>query len=346
MKRVELDEVPSPRNLHYVPQFYLKGFKCVPGRIYAYRFCRAIEERPIKQTASAPDFYKFMDGSGSWDNVSVENVFTNNIECPAKRVFEKIARRDPLEDRDFSIMIRFIIALQRRTPKHKEIMKPALRAEVERRMQVIESDIKAQLAAKIIASGESLLHFDGLWELQRRSVVEEIAYWRDPESAIDRLYPVVCAGESDLIPPVMRRRKWTFLYVAHGGSKFVTSDVPVWYDSVGIDRPADCLILPLTEDTALAISGKPGPSGEYVGAPIDEVERINAKTVANAWYEVYAGFRSDSLKQLVDSTLGSGHRLGPGIWPPPWVVDEIERGRRKRSERREASRTARLEAVS
>lgn len=332
----------KPRNLHYIPVFYQEEFAEKRGLIQVYRPGQPIRERSIRETGSAPDFYGFTDGRGHWDNTTVESIFSNEIETPASKVFEKIKTQSTLDSVQRDVLLRFVVSLQRRTPKHKELMMPELQSLVSQRREQLEATVKTDLLAWLISRGESPLRLDALFNAKRGDIERLRVEMLDTKAMVDKLYPEVSAKKSAALPPILRRMDWMFM-CAPPGSNFVTSDDPVVHG--GLVPPKGIMLLPLTKTVMLQVSWRTQSRWGYVELTSSQVDELNQQTIAHGWYEVYSGQRCEKIKSVVVATLGTGHRLGPGKWPPPWVMEDLLAVEKKRPKRQERLRRKALIAL-
>jgi hypothetical protein len=86
----------GPTNQHYVPQFHLRQFEAPDKRRHVWRYDKLsdrIELRPIRSSASAPDFYAYDDEAGQRVNAMDEAITA--MENFAAPVLQSLSRRSP-----------------------------------------------------------------------------------------------------------------------------------------------------------------------------------------------------------------------------------------------------------
>lgn len=280
---------------HYIPQFYLRLF--VPkgkGLIWVYRKGCKTRERSIRKTAYQRLFYAFTDISGNYHQCDVEREL-NLIEHRTSQVLYKtVFQHLPIGDNDKATLARFLVSLQRRTPKNRI-------ETIGRSVQVfydflnnMESNYKTSLETE---------EFERLWPRMQHLRDKLLAKHPEvPEFLIAEL-PI----QTSDVDEVLCGMDWA-IFIAPEGTPFLTCDDPVLVSKgCGLLAHDGILIFPISSRYCLQIARSTSFLGNYVELKSADVRHLNQQIVRNALHEVYSGAHTDIIDRFVHKWLGKGY---------------------------------------
>lgn len=270
-----------PRQHHYIPQFYLRGFSDRGFGDKRGRVC-VVDLRAKKCFTTSPeniaqvrDFYAFENPEGEVD-LRIETQFFNGIDGKAAQIVGKIDRLQPVTlENDWEGLCRFIASLEVRTPSQRQ---------VSYEMQQHMSDLlNSHLATSLDACEERLRQYEAETGKQptisARELQEQAASHRVEISQNEHVGLMV-----HLIPTIEANvcRMTPHLLIAGENEHFISSDFPiVKFDTneerrkqglmgVGWATPEVEVTIPLTKTRCLVLNwdGKP------------DVMTVNNQTVA------------------------------------------------------------------
>lgn len=145
----------TPRDHHYVPQFYLRNFAVDPERqklttVAKHGHVAVWAKRSIKSLGYERDLYVSMRGDVP---VSVESIINERIETPISEsdTWNKIVsgRTDALDKTDKPILYALIRHLDARTPHHMSVTKELAQLAADRNSAVLFTEEERELYAYI-----------------------------------------------------------------------------------------------------------------------------------------------------------------------------------------------------
>src|SRR6266851_3636290 len=105
-------EMSEPKNQHYLPRFYLKGFANpdVPGQLDILKKGHSHwMKRGVKSVWSQDYLYSFRDNSGKVRHDIEEDMFAKHLEPRFRNVLNKILKKQNLNDEDrFTFLISYL----------------------------------------------------------------------------------------------------------------------------------------------------------------------------------------------------------------------------------------------
>jgi hypothetical protein len=153
----------QPRKHHYLPQFYLKGFAEVDGRLQqCERLIGKVVTTGVGDAASRKDFHRFEDTVSSFDPFAAEKIFAK-LEGIQAQALKKTLGNPDLLDTDLDLraeMIGFLQMMFFRVPKVHEMLANTTSKAVEAGIKVMEKnggfmdmpeELKRQLAGRSVS---------------------------------------------------------------------------------------------------------------------------------------------------------------------------------------------------
>jgi len=265
----------------------LQGFASVDGK-----------KRPILWAFEKPRGNVF---STQPANLAVENGFypddvetylADVIENPSNRILEHIRDLHRFEEADKVEFSRYITAMIRRVPRHRErlyneVLPDALGKTFESWRELIQSEHSAGHL-----SGDTLaLRMRELDELERRWKLEPPDELK-PENTPPNVSPEVVELLSSM--------HWTFV-TSEGPSFFLTSDNPVFFtEGRGMGKPDSELSFPLSTHVALWIKRIPVASDcAFCRAKQFLVREMNKRTIVCATRFLYYHEHAQWIPRLI-----------------------------------------------
>lgn len=299
---------PKKEGHHYVPRFYLDGFvDSSDGRslwVYDKVSGRVMQSSPRKAGLER-HFYSFSQADGMRDSTNVENALAS-IENQAAPVLRKLMAKEPLDNRERSIVAYFAALTLVRVP--------AFRSAVEK------------FEAEVLKRAAQLMAGRGGFDSIPVATTARTAVGRAKEALKRGEFEVVVSPERSLkallvaekVASVVHQMTWVVVGTK-GKLRYVTSDNPITYDipepsapaaPIGLTHPKVELTFPLSA-TKVLVGHWQGPHPALYRAKATEnmVRAINRQTVAGARRFVFASERSDPLANLVARHRDSGPRL-------------------------------------
>jgi hypothetical protein len=290
---------------HFIPRFYLEGFIDPTNEPYLWIYDKESDEIRKASTRDAglrSHFYSYPKKGGTRDSDSFEKA-VSSIESQAAPLFQKIIRREQLNNDERSVMSFFRALTITRVPSFREKLHQHA-AEVMRvvaRKFVLNEEIQKSVQAEFEGKGESA---------SINNIKEAARLMREGKMDVEVLphysLPHILELAMELAP-LIHQMNWIYI-VAHGSYRFATSDNPVVYVDpkhdpespmgVGLGNQNIEVSFPISRDLAL-LAGWKELGREYQKGTDARVRNINYRTIANAERFVYASERNGGLAKLV-----------------------------------------------
>ncbi|MBL8113356.1 MAG: DUF4238 domain-containing protein [Acidobacteria bacterium] len=263
----------DPKQHHYLPQFYLKGF-CRDGKHFWVFDCKREKLRPRTtpfNTAKQSHYYSFTDPDG-YRSTAIE-TYLSRLESAAGPHLETLRRRGPLSPAALSELALFLAFLHTRGPSFERFTQQLYDSTTKAFMQLISRQPGA-IERMLAETGDDVTLAP---EIRRSFENKEGQY---EIGSRERLFLMLELGLGDL-PKVLDASGWCVLH-APADAAFVTSDRPFTEipppATPGKPRPAllspeGMKFIPLALDMALTIHGEPRLA--HVDARPDEVSKFN-----------------------------------------------------------------------
>lgn len=277
----------QPRRHHFVPRFYLEGFCAEDSRALAVydRVRNAYRAQRPSEVAHRRDYYAYEDEQGN-RFFDIEAAL-GELETAASHSMRRVDNGDELTDDDRMALATYVAFQYTRTPAYAAWL------------------------------GAFRAHGAG------REEVETLP--EPPDPAVGRVEAIgAMLRHAPRFAHVFLRLNWTIWRRESERTSFVTSDSPVcrvWrdqpeehvYAGAGFLSPEVITILPLSQASALAVSGI---GDQMAQRPLtrDQVRRVNLAVVSQAQHYVF-GRDSMLIENLVRRT-GIDRRQ----WQPPLGV--------------------------
>jgi len=269
----------EPKQHHYLPRHYLKGF-CPddgPEQLYVYtkgedRVFRAGINRIGKEKA----YYL----------PKVETDLSQYIEGPAESVLKKLRKIAPIVDEERQILALFLVILERRVPRHRVVVDGMIPSTLDEEFTKLY---------ELINDPESDVSRAGVTKAQIADLEQR---WKEelPDDVRKVLYQPLTTGS---IEQQLMGMDWYFIF-ASGDQSYVTCDDPVFFfrDHGLLDRRAE-LSCPLSKDVAVLITSEPLEWGRYHYVPDVIVKEINRRTISNATSRVVSTARHEWISRII-----------------------------------------------
>lgn len=302
----------EPKRHHYVPRFYLNGFKGAKDQLF-------VVNRPTRHSfRTAPDN---VAGQNYFNRLEVEGMDPNALEkalaefegevAPALERIKEV--KSLAKDEDRASFVNFMAAIALRNPWRREAIG-----------QIHDEAVRRQLRAKFgtkEAWEKSVAEMKaaGVWNDAASVTFEEMqAALKDAKFPIPKeLNMIVEIDHHDYLTELLWNRKWQVVVGQEGTGGFVTSDDPVclrWTDgqphgglSPGFALKETEIIFPLS--TNLILRGSFEGEENVIEADANMIGMINTLVISNAQNQVYAHDHSFKFMREDPKELGSGATL-------------------------------------
>jgi hypothetical protein len=286
-----------PRNHHWVPQCYLKGFAKSRSKNAQLHVIDAVAQRHFttvpRNVASARDF----------NRVEIDGVDPNRVEMDmaqfegaVDKALERICRdRDILDAEDRNLVLNLIALLSVRTPSMREHIRQGYEQVLKRVMDLTlatKERYEASFASAAQAGafdGEDMLPYETMRDFFDR---DQYTITMPTTRHVRQEFDLV-----DTILPLLGRRNWLIVRAEPGTGGFITSDHPVilkWteqrdrglFHSPGFGLRGTEVIFTISHD--LAIIGTFDDPPGTMDAGVREVALINGCIIGHNRRQIYA----------------------------------------------------------
>jgi hypothetical protein len=285
--------MPDRINQHWVPRVHLRGFAsaATPGLLWTYDklYPDTVKQRSIdKQICCAPHYYDQIRSDGTTTDTFEEAL--GKIETEAGKIIKGLREKHTLSPEGKGRLALYIALLLTRGPAFRDGCGAGLKKRIETVAQRLKPapPMPPELVCDLETGG-------GI-----------VANMR-PHATI---YPLVTIALQ--ISEAFCRKKWDFF--ASTASHFVTTDTPTIFgpgrgrtSPFGPAHPEGIAYCPLRNDMLLAIRplcSLDADAYEFRNASDELVAKVNQLMCCAAQRYVYAGARSNELRQLVRNGMG------------------------------------------
>ena len=294
-----------PRNHHWVPQCYLKGFAKSRSKNAQLYVVDAVAQRHLmavpRNVASARDF----------NRVEIAGVDPNQIESDMShfegavdKALERICRdRDILNAEDRNLVLNLIALLSVRTPAMREHIRQGYKRVLKRVMDLTlatkeryEASFSSAAQARAF-DGEAMLPYETMRDFfDRDEYIINMPTTRHVKQEFD------LAGT---ILPLLGQRNWVLIRATPGTGGFITSDHPVilqWtelrdrrpFHSPGFGLHGTEVVFTISHDIAMV--GTFEDPHDMIDADVQQVALINGCIIGHGKRQIYA--RDDRFKYV------------------------------------------------
>jgi hypothetical protein len=235
------------RDNHFVPQMYLRGWSSSPGKVWTYRSLVSNprvplwKESSIRGVAFHQHLYTRLAAGGETDEL--ERWFDREFEAPAQEALSKATSDQRLTPADWKRLVRFLAALDVRTPARLAEHFQRWPTELPELLNRTLTDSVAKLeAAK--ASGEPFPTLPALPEGDRFPI--RITTEARPDEEYGTIEAAILAGRSLWLAhmprlltktaEVLHGHQWTILSPPEGLTWFTSDDPVLRLNFSSIDR--------------------------------------------------------------------------------------------------------------
>lgn len=295
-------------NDHYVPQFYLRSFKAVPGKVWCYERGVRPVLRGIKSVASEDNYYTLKGDIKGVEKDRVDKIF-QNLESGTAPIIEhlKTASKIDLVENDAEMLAMFIAHSLNRTPHQRErIMNlhTALSKEVNKIFSENKEIYEATAKRVGLDADPELLE-----QTRQMALNDQFEFVYEPSA--DDYFLGMTLELADTITPIIRDKEWHLLE-SKTSRVFVTSDNPVVlmppedYDRrMGLGVMNAIIGYPLSPRRCLLLTNGRGTTGVKMLSR-ESVMAINQWTILRAHKQVYANLESQDVESAFNETV-QGH---------------------------------------
>ncbi|MCW8827617.1 MAG: DUF4238 domain-containing protein [Gammaproteobacteria bacterium] len=290
----------TPRKHHYLPQFYLDGFKVEPQKGKNAHIWQIEKRNPqvnyspaIEDTGCIRDFHTIDFQDEEPDHASVEKMLSN-LESEQSALLREIVRAENIADSQIEALAIFISLMRYRVPSFAEHVEESLRNVVHDSFKIMYQAGKFE---DLPPELKNLIESKGVDE----AIQFKISNWK----ILGQMFSLGLAPES-----VGLLTDYKFhLYLANGNNCFITTDNPValfhpHYEKirpygVGLAMAGTELTFPLTSKFLVRAGRdiKPGASS----ASEAEIKEFNRRSIIMGERYIYASSISPSLVETIEN---------------------------------------------
>lgn len=295
--------VAPPAKHHYIPQFYQRGFTADKNnRIWVYEKGKEPRRYFVRGTGVKHALYGFTNSRNEFDMETVEKELAK-IDNDGAKVIQKLEGGNTLKDKERLRLCRFVSVMWRRTPKHKEEVDRMAAGMMPKVFEGLDEEWIRQMVQKRATSTD---------EAERLFERERAEFKRLREKYMKEVPDFLFAGNTirdSNFEEVMYGMDWVF-FKASPGTEFLTCDDPAFFNKgTGLKDKEAVIMFPLSRMLffqAMHISDYRN-SHHLLNAA--EVGTLNTYVVQNAYKQVYASHRSETIATLVNEQIGSLWRV-------------------------------------
>lgn len=300
---VSNQEMSTPRKHHYLPQFYLEGFKIAPQtgkKPHMWQIEKSADQAyyspAIEDTGCIRDFHSLDFEDEEPDHKTIESLLSN-LEAEQAELVRTIRETKRIDATQVEPLSAFISLMRYRVP--------AFAVHIEKSLQ------------SIVLDTFKIMYYRGAFrppppQLQKKfdskgiddSLHISISNWK----ILGHMFGVGLGQES--ISPLAEYNY--HIYSAENASFFVTSDNPVAlyhanYDEirpygVGLAIKGVEVTLPLSSDTLIRAGRELKPGASV--ATVEEVEEFNRRTIVMSEHYVFSSVVSMELRRRIGELKG------------------------------------------
>lgn len=300
----------TPKNHHYIPQFFLKYFSIVDehGSNNLWSFDRATKNyklRGVKNVAALNKFYTYLH-DGKEENL--EGVFSQ-AESLAKSVIDKVIKKESIDDQEKADLAMFLALLKVRVPDFKKWTEEG-GEKMYKKVNKMTFSNRTQVESMIKRTGK---------ELSKKEIDDLIEFAID-ENRYDVKFPPnywikIMLSMSLELADLFIDSNWQFYYFDRQYA-LVTCDNPVVlvppkeysrFYGFGQATPGASKIISLTSNIALVIGDvSKNPTIAYLESTNKDLWRwINRITARNSDQFIYSPKYGKLEKLVKDTKVGA-----------------------------------------
>jgi hypothetical protein len=290
----------TPRKHHFLPQFYLEGFKITEQKgkySHIWQLEKAVNVKPvkpaIKDTGCKRDFHTLDYSDTEKNHHSVERILSE-IETEQSNLVKEISSLNRVPDRLKIRLSEFISSMRYRVPAFAQHIKASLKSAVQDSFKIMYYGGHLPEPPKEL---QKYIDENGI-----ESIVANISNWK----VIQYMLETAFASENISILSQMKFQ----ILVAPDNQLFITSDSPVAlyhpdYSSikpygVGLAFKEVKISFPLSEKL-LIIGGWSNNEG-MVNATKEEVVEYNRRSIVMGNNYIYSSYCNASLLEQIKET--------------------------------------------
>lgn len=321
-KLISKPHLEGPKQQHYVPKFYLKGFSTDGVLTVFDRTKDEIRERQLPENvAKVGHLYTFQDKEDR-KRFDLEKLF-DHVESEAAPILKSLANGDRISSAERESFALFLGFSAVRTPASIADARSVYAGFVKARSRLILADERRTLEILRKMNGDGA--DDVLLREQARDVSKMARdEFHDLDVKVDPQFALLRSLETwHIVAKQLFERDWMVLYAAGNDQSFLTSDSPIVLLStstatrnlpIGYGSPHAQILFPLTSTCALVAEGSLGRIGRS-DIEVDALRRYNM-TVAQDCHRFVMGGNSD-LVESITTELG----LARTKWQPKSSVE-------------------------
>ena len=302
-----------PRLQHYVPQFLLKQFAGVSGKLWAYDTeNEKLFPASPKSVAAETYFYDQTAERASDKSAGIESLLASAVDRPGAGALAVLLEKGALSGEQAWAFFRFVAAQMRRTPGSLQTAAAQFTPmfqETADRIAKFDPTFRENVITEVRASGASAAEL-----AEFLNVLDEGRFTVEPT----REFTIASSlGVIQLITDELAKMRWTFLDVHPSDGDLILGDHPVTLvDAGGEEKPAKPLglrnpdieiALPLSP-RMVALAHWDGPISYGELAP-GMAEMLNERTLRQIQRFAYGSFESEDLLKLAISLRGTGPKM-------------------------------------
>lgn len=285
----------KPKKHHYLPQFYLKGFRCDENDKEAKIKVIPKRKRPfytyisaIKDTGCETDYHTIdLDGLEK-DRATIESNLSK-VEGLHNNLIDKIIVEKKILENDKNELVKFLVLMRMRVPANKKSIEDLLKASVQSTFNILDKSGKLPSKPKIIQDAID----KGI-----NPIKIEIYNWK----LIQTIYE---NAQDENILNVHSQLNVALCEIQDDNEFFITSDTPVsiYYPNykgpygVPILDDDTELFLPINEKFGLLFNK--GLQKTHISLNKAQINEFNRRTIIMADRYIYLPELNNEIKKIV-----------------------------------------------
>ena len=269
---------------HYIPRYYLKGFtESESDIIWVYQ---KDSQSPFKATAAN------IANINNFYSREVEEHLANDIEEPAKKVFDKIRGLQQIEFEDKETLAKYLMVLWKRVPKQKDWITHKKLPDI---MDTILDDVKKDFIRLREERPDRLAIIE-----KRLLELQDIREHKSDELINDTWLNSILSENTSQSIEAMCNMTWVFFH-SQTEDFFICSDNPLFFFPwMGIGKKKSELTFPVTKDIALWATWRIDYKDGYAFCRPYTVKEINRRTITNSYRYLFSPKPADWIPQLTN----------------------------------------------
>lgn len=269
---------------HYIPRYYLKGFSTEENREQIFRYQidppQCIKTN-IKNVAQETNFY----------SDDTEKFLAEDIEDPAKIVFEKIDKRHNLSDEDKNIFTDYLLAILKRVPSFYDFVF----SKYPNALEIVKSKAKQRFLDLLYQNEITQIQFDQINEAIENSNSSVVLRNLDFQQIWEENIP---PEMTPLIREEIFKKRWLFL-TCKQDMFYITCDNPFFFDkSSGLKNSE--ITIPISKHTSLIITQTNFDNPNYAIPRTQLIKEINRRSISNAKDYIFSPQEADWIPTIIN----------------------------------------------